>query len=500
MSEIDKLALFKKSVDKMIGVNKDAYKRYPSRGRQVTEYEIHEVEEAIIDGDPTLLTEISLYFYRTNGIYNRGINYFASLLTNTTLIIPKSVKGKKLNKQKTLNKMANIFEFTDNFDLESSITKMLHAILTRGAYYGLMIEGGGSKAVLHDLPDTYCRTRFKNEYNMNILEFDMRYFDSIYDTELRKEALEMYPKEIQKGYKTFKADSNKQWFIVPDTYGIALFYVDFIPLFVASLPSLMYYEDSQERESRRDEEELNKVLINEMPISTKTDEPVFDLDEAAELHRGLAEMLKENRYIDILTVFGKAKLERAQESHSADYNPLDKFKNMSYDTLGISTNLFNSETATALRFSITKDIALIWDITKVIITWLIGYINFRFADAATRFTMEVLPLSLFNQKELIEHYTKVATYGYPKIYLALALGMKQSNLMGLLEFENEILELGDKLVPLDSTHTKSSKKEDKDAEKNKETTDDSDITDEGGAPPKDVDEKAERTIANDDQK
>ena len=48
-----------------------------------------------------------------------------------------------------------------------------------------------------------------------------------------------------------------------------------------------------------------------MPISNKTDEPIFEPDEAAVMHKGLVGMLSNNKYIDVLTTFGETSLEQA---------------------------------------------------------------------------------------------------------------------------------------------------------------------------------------------
>ena len=71
-------------------------------------------------------------------------------------------------------------------------------MILNGAYYGLLRDYGDRNLVIQDLPIAYCRTRFKNAYKNNQLEFDMKYFSDIRDDILRKEALESFPPDFTK--------------------------------------------------------------------------------------------------------------------------------------------------------------------------------------------------------------------------------------------------------------------------------------------------------------
>jgi len=79
-------------------------------------------------------------------------------------------------------------------------------------------------------------------------------------------------------------------------------------LLIASIPDLYKLKDAIGREERRDENELYKLLIQRLPIDNDG-ELVFELDESAEIHAGVADMLRDIDTVDVLTTFGDAKLE-----------------------------------------------------------------------------------------------------------------------------------------------------------------------------------------------
>jgi len=83
---------------------------------------------------------------------------------------------------------------------------------------------------------------------------------------------------------------------------------DSTPLLVAAIPELAKLKDAVGREEKRDENELYKLLIQRMPIDSDG-HLVFELDEVAEIHQGVAGMLQDLDTVDVLTTFGETTLE-----------------------------------------------------------------------------------------------------------------------------------------------------------------------------------------------
>lgn len=60
------------------------------------------------------------------------------------------------------------------FQIERKCTLFSKDILVKGAYYGLIHEDGDFVAI-QDLPFDYCRSRFKNSHDVDIVEFNMAF-------------------------------------------------------------------------------------------------------------------------------------------------------------------------------------------------------------------------------------------------------------------------------------------------------------------------------------
>ncbi len=491
----------KKAFGDMIATNDSAYTRSPRGADPVYDnYTIQDIKEIIAEGDYDALYYLSMYFYRCSGIYKRLINYFSCLLTYDTIITPK-FSGAAIAKGKVKNRFNAALQFVNDFNAKKNCKHMMQKIFSEGVYYGLLRVYPNS-VTMQDLPFKYCRTRFKNKYGINLIEFNLQFFDTLFNVEKDFiNVLKSYPQEIIRALIEYKTKGGPQWYLVPSDLGICFYYEDLIPYFVGMLTAIFHYDDSQEREVDRDSEELQKLLIHKVPIDTKNGELFFEPDEAAEMHSGIVKMLSDNKYIDVLTTYGEVTLEQTQDNTGqAQRDNLKKFKNAVFDESGTSSELFNAEGNTALGKSIDKDTALAIAIADSFSEWLTYQLNLRFADSKMSFAVEFLPITQFNRKDMASMYVQGAQYGYSKFYAGVAYGIDQSNLINMITLENDIYGLTDKMIPLQSSYTtpggEKEKKDDKTDEKNINKTSQNDTNNEGGRPEKADEEKSDKTIQN----
>ena len=104
-------------------------------------------------------------------------------------------------------------------------------------------------------------------------------------------------------------------------------------------------------------------------------------------------------------------------------------------------------------------------------------INRLFSNGQVKFKYTMLPISYYNEKEFIDNSYKLANSGYSFLLPALALGLSQRDLGNIKALENDVLELGEKLIPLASAYTQSA-------------------ADGAGRPEKPLEEKSQKTIQN----
>ena len=472
------------------------------------DFEVNEIEEIIRSGDIAAIRELSRYFYRTNGRYRNNINFLATLFLYETLVTPIYESGKG-SKAQIIKAFYNACSFVEALDVKSTLTRITREWLKSGVYYGILQEHG-NKVVIQDLPVEYCRTRLKDFNNLCILEFDITYFITKFDTdEARNAVLLNFPPVIQKAWKDYKAKKlDTTWVMVPASAGgiVFCFAEDATPLLIAALPDLAKTKDAVGREEKRDENELYKLLIQKMPTDSNG-HLVFELDEIAEIHAGVANMLRDLDTVDVLTTLGDASLENLQDSSAASQanNRLEKYNDNAWDALGSSKLFFNADNSSSLAYVIKRLESVMQDYLNAYATWIKFLINSRFARTGLTFDFEILPVTKFNIADYMGHYLQMAQFGYPRMRAAAAVGIKQRNLVSAIDFENEFLNLDEKMLPLMSSYTQTGDENSDEKNKNSEKkgsvkSSQKDITNKGGRPALADEKKSQKTQENIDSK
>ncbi len=458
------------------------------------DFTLDQILDIIRSGDLELMRELSRYYYRTNGEYRNNVDFLAHLPLYDTVVVPLvSDKGSKNSHLKSFQQACT---FIENLDLPNTLARITTEWLKVGEYNGIL-RTDGVRATIQDLPLEYCRSRFKDLNNLNVLEFNVTYFDHIFDEKLRADLLATFPEVVQVAYRRWYKSDRKldPWVIIPAADGgISFFFAnDRTPLLLASIPDLKKLQDAVAREEKRDENELYKLLIQRMPID-KQGELVFQLDEVAEIHSSVADMLSDLDTVDVLTTFGEASLESLQETSAATQSAdrIAKYKNNAYDALGRSSLIFNADGSSALAYAIKKDEALMIAYLNVYETWLKFHLNDKFARTGINFDFTILSTTVFNREDLQSTYFRGAQYGYSKIFAGVAMGIKQQDQLSLMEFENDYLNMSEKMIPLQSSYTTSGSTVSQEAQGKTQVNGNNT----GGRPELPDEKKSEKTQAN----
>ena len=468
------------------------------------DFTIEEIEEIIRSGEISAIRELSRYYYRTNGRYRNSIDFLAALPLYDTLVTPQYETGKGSKTQIT-KAFYNACIFVEALDVKNTLSRITREWLKSGIYYGILQESG-SKVVIQDLPTEFCRTRYKDFNNLNVLEFNLNYFLTHYtDETLRNQVILNFPPAIQNGWKAWRNHKvEDSWVTIPASAGgiVFCFAEDQTPLLITAIPELFKLKESVGREEKRDENELHKLLIHQMPIDSNG-HLVFDLEEIEKIHAGIAEMLYDLDTVDVLTALGEAHLESLQDSSAASQanNRLEKYSDNAWDALGSSKLFFNADNSSSLAYVIKRMESVMGLYLNMYDTWIKFLINSRFSRTGLTFDFEILPTTKFNIKDYVGYYLQQAQFGYPRMRVGAAIGIKQRNLVSAIDFENEFLNLDEKMKPLLSSYTQtgdenSSKKNNSSEKKGSSSGQVKDITNKGGRPTLADEDRSQKTQAN----
>ncbi len=463
----------------MIATSKTAYQK--TNAKYVSSFKNHEyskqeINDIVSRGDPIERAQLSEFFFSTNGLYKRIIIHYATFLTYSWILVPQLKKRKdSIKTKKIAEKYYDAADFCSAFQIERKCAIFAKDVFVRGAYYGL-IHDDGENVVIQDLPFEYCRSRFKNAQDIDIVEFNMKFFDEIRDGETRKLILKTYPKLIQQGYNSYKFHDGPAWIFLPPEMGIYFSFFEERPFFLDLIPLLDDLDDYKEIDKERNLQALKRILVQQ--IGTDGLKLIFEPEEAEAMHEGAIEMLANNPDIDVLTTYNKISLLDLSSSDD-EKTEVQDVSNLIYESAGLSKEFFFSTTEAGLQYSTYNDIALTMILGQRFAHFFTELLNYKFEDNRITFKLLILPLSYYNSADYTSRAKELAAFGYSFLTPILSTGIDQTNLANLKILENELLNLDEILKPLQSSYTQSgkaqgepiadSKTESKDSEQSQET-------------------------------
>lgn len=479
----DFISSYSKAQQKMIATSDNTYgtlgtprARYLER---IRDYTPEKIERIITSGSLAEQQALSRNFFYKDGYYKQIIIHYATLLKYTGLLIPNPSLGKKLSTSHISKRYYNALDYVEKMNLPVFLTDCATRALIDGCYYGVIVQLDKQNFSVLDLPSGYCQTRYKDLNGDDLIEFDVSYFNSIVDLTAKEQALASYPKFIRDAYKKWqKQKSSNSWVIIPSDIGICFPFFDGRPLFLSVIPASLEYDDAIQTERDRDAEEIRKILVQKIP-HLQDGRLLFEPDEAAEMHAGAVGMLKGNKNISVLTTYADVDAVVSKTTGESTSKTLEQIEKNIYAQAGVSGQIFSSTGSSTLDASIKNDIALMMYLANKFSRFITNSINRIYGNTNITFKYQILPVSIHNMDKFVDQSFKLSSSGYSYLLPVVALGLSQRDIVNLKELENDVLKLGEKLIPLSSSYTQSSDNP-------------------TGRPKLDDSEKAEKTIKNEE--
>lgn len=479
----DFISSYSKAQQKMIATSDNTYGTLgTSRARyleRIRDYTPEKIERIITSGSLAEQQALSRNFFYKDGYYKQIIIHYATLLKYAGLLIPNPSLGKKLSTSHISKRYYNALDYVEKMNLPVFLTDCATRALIDGCYYGVIVQLDKQNFSVLDLPSGYCQTRYKDLNGDDLIEFDVSYFNSIVDLTAKEQALASYPKFIRDAYKKWqKQKSSNSWVIIPSDIGICFPFFDGRPLFLSVIPASLEYDDAIQTERDRDAEEIRKILVQKIP-HLQDGRLLFEPDEAAEMHAGAVGMLKGNKNISVLTTYADVDAVVSKTTGESTSKTLEQIEKNIYAQAGVSGQIFSSTGSSTLDASIKNDIALMMYLANKFSRFITNSINRIYGNTNITFKYQILPVSIHNMDKFIDQSFKLSGSGYSYLLPVVALGLSQRDIVNLKELENDVLKLGEKLIPLSSSYTQSSDNS-------------------TGRPKLDDSEKAEKTIKNEE--
>lgn len=412
------------------------------------------VLRAINNYDLKLMREISLYFYRTSGIYSRLVRYMAFMYRYDSFLTPY-VNGDNIKTEKVLDGFYKGLNILDNFKVKKTLGEIALQVVKQGCYYGYKVSTA-TGVVLQELPADYCRVRFKRG-NKPVVEFNMKFFDENFrDMEQRAKILKMFPKEFSKGYvlyrqgklpPLFQGDTVGWYMLDPEqTVKFTVNGEDYPP-FISVIPLILDLDAAQDLDRQKTMQRLLKIVIQKIPLD-KNGELLFDIDEIQQLHNNAVMMLARAIGVDVLTSFADVSVEDMSDDSSVQTDDLERVERQLYNEAGVSQLQFNSDGNIALNNSILNDEATMYNLLLQFEDFLNELLEpLNKTPKKLQYKVQLLTTTIYNYKDLAKMYKEQTQMGYSKMLPQIALGQSQSSILATAYFENDILDLLHVFIP-----------------------------------------------------
>ena len=413
------------------------------------------VLRAIDNYDLKTMREVSNFFYKTSGIYNRIIRYMAFMYRYDWYVTPY-VNDEKTKEEKIIKGFYQCLSILDNFGVKKTLGEIALKVLQNGCYYGYKVQQN-NRVVLQELPAEYCRSRFFYG-NKPAIEFNMKFFDEKFkDTTQKMKMLQLFPKEFSKGYILYKqgklppafmGDTSGWYLLDPEMTVKFTANGEDYPAFISVIPLILDLDEAQALDRKKTMQRLLKIVIQKLPMD-KNGDLIFDPEEGQQLHNNAVMMLQRAIGVDVLTTFADVTVEDMQDSNaSAQTDDLARVERQLYNEAGVSQMQFNTDGNIALEKSILNDEATMYNLLLQFEMFLNELLQSQnTSPKKVEYKVQLLTTTIYNYKELSKLYKEQTQLGYSKMLPQIALGQSQSSILANAYFENDILNLTNVFIP-----------------------------------------------------
>lgn len=396
----------------------------------------------------------SIYMYNVSTQYRRLINHYANMFKWYYTLSPYKLDVAKVQSdEKSYNNFIKqykkVLDKLENMQLKHEFSKIMKCVFREDTYCGIVMETKDSFYIFK-MPTEYC-VIYKIEDGVYNFAVDM--------SKIKEKDLGLYPDIITTLYNQYKT-TRVAMQEVPSEQNICIKGNEDLeynmPIFAGTLPDLYDVDDYKSLMKQREEIGNYKMLNMKIPVDEQGT-PKIDFPVAEEYYKQVASVVPD----DVGVSMSPMDIESFdfQNANLEDSNKVNKVAEQFWTGSGTSYLLFgggDKTSSSAILLSTKSDEDIVLSIVLQFERWLNRYL--KKLPGNYKFKVNFLPITTYNQKDMVDMYKVASTYGLPvKTAYCAAVGLTPADVMGMNFLENDILQIQDKFIPLHNSHTESQK-------------------------------------------
>lgn len=394
------------------------------------------------------LRTVSNYMFNRSSQYKRLIMYYTMLPTWSYTLSPTHYDPSNAKKDTLTKQYYKVAAAVENMNIKHEMQKMTNVAWREDVFYGVEWSNNTSFFIQRIKPEIcYLSSVTDGVYNFAI---DM--------SQIKEEDLPKYPPEITTMWNTYKSDGQRLQ-EVPEKISWCIKACETVdypyPPFAGTLPYLYDIEDYISLQKQRTKIGNYKLLGLEIPLDDDG-KPLFDFATAQQYYTQVLNNVPD--YVGVTVSPFKMESYNFEKSGGlASTNEVADSEETFWNATGTSGLLFGSsknDSSSAMKLSITADEGMVF----ALMTQCERLINRHLKDmsGATKFKINILPVTIYNKADMASLYQGGATYGLPvKSSYAAVMNLQPLDIAAMNFIEMDALGMGE-LMPMASSYTQPS--------------------------------------------
>ena len=401
------------------------------------------------------LRKLSWFLYTRSMIYARLVKFYANMFVlDARSVIPNIEDVNSGNQEQILESYTQTIETLDRMRLQQEFYPVFVNNFVQDVFYGVVFfdETG---IFIYPIPADYARIAGKYPEGDYAYAIDCSYFNS------RKELLDYFPKPFKELWDKYKA-TNQKWQLMPPEYTLCTKYHTeddhlIFPVFTPLFNSVINLSDLENIQAVADVQSIYKLIYLTIPRIDGTknvDDWAVDLKLAEKYYNRLLDNLPD--YISAAITPLELNTVEFDNDASTDTTKIADATSALLDQGGggeilkgstiNNTYAFKMATIANTEFAISPLLPQVQSWTnRMLKIWCRKPYKVKFA-----------PISTYTRSDYREQLLSSAQYGLPvKLQLNALNGYNELDTIAMNYLEEDILNLHDKLRPLQSSYTQS---------------------------------------------